>query len=173
MLLILTFIQIIQVRTVDVYDPTADSWSSIASMEARRRWIREFCMDGNGEGCHPHYKYFDQYTWSSSVERPYLCCGRFRWELRSEYCGGNGRTWWLRWWGKANNWKLSQSLQPFKGFGHVGRWNPRVEKHREYEHKAQQCWGWSSPGETCTEAFCQYTLWNYSIVRKDSERVNS
>ena len=64
-------------------------------------------------------------------------------------------------------------LQPVKGFGHVGGWNPRVEKHREYEHKAQQCWGWSSPGETCTEAFCQYTLWNYSIVRKDSERVNS
>ena len=26
-----------QVRTVDVYDPTSDSWSSIASMEARRR----------------------------------------------------------------------------------------------------------------------------------------
>ena len=26
----------LRVRTVDMYDPTADSWSSIASMEARR-----------------------------------------------------------------------------------------------------------------------------------------
>ena len=30
---------------MDVYDPTADSWSSIASMEARRRWTF---------GCHTH-----------------------------------------------------------------------------------------------------------------------
>ena len=47
-------------------------------------------------------------------------------------------------------------LEPVKGFGHVGRWNPRVEKHREYEHKAQQCWCWSSPGRNCTTAFGQY-----------------
>ena len=26
----------LRVRTVDMYDPTADSWSSIASMEAKR-----------------------------------------------------------------------------------------------------------------------------------------
>ena len=42
----LNLVEFGQVRTVDVYDPTSDSWSSIASMEARRRsqtFIRNPC----------------------------------------------------------------------------------------------------------------------------------
>ena len=66
-----------QVRTVDVYDPTSDSWSSIASMEARRRSLKPKlcvsvfvldtlkCLLGLSHNLDLH---FEQHSWGGSAE---------------------------------------------------------------------------------------------------------
>ena len=50
---------------MDVYDPTADSWSSIASMEARRRYLVRICSVPE---IMSDFMPFDQHSWGGGPE---------------------------------------------------------------------------------------------------------
>ena len=136
-------------------------------------------MDGNGEGCHPLIINTLTSTLGVAVLNDHIyavggfdgSCGLNTAEVMVDLGAKKMKIIIKRRIQLETN--STHVLQPFKGVGHVGRWNPRVEKHREYEHKAQQCWGWSSPGGNCTKAFGHYILWNFSIVQKDSETPHS